>query len=86
MKKAEKYIEDYTSNCSNEMFLENNDGSKLYHAWITPDDAKYAVEIAKEEMLEEVCNYITNKMIQSGYTSQTTSEFIKDLKQTMKNE
>jgi hypothetical protein len=84
MNKAEEYIKIYTRHYSNEMYLKNKDGSKLYNAWLTPDDALNAVEIAKEEMIEKVCKYISDNMIQSGYTSQTTSEFIKDLKQATK--
>ncbi len=86
MNKAEKYIEDYTRHCSNEMSLENNDGSKLYNAWLTPDQARNAVEIAKEEMLDKVCEYIASNMRCDGYTLQTKSKFIKDLKQAMKDE
>lgn len=86
MSKAEKFIDDYTRHCSNEMSLENKDGLKLYNAWLTPDDAKCAVEIAREEMTEKVCEYIASNMRCDGYTLQTKSKFIKDLKQTMKDE
>jgi hypothetical protein len=86
MSRAEKLILDYTMNCSNEMAFENKDGSKLYHPWISPDDAKSAVEIAKEEMIEKVCEYIASNMRYDGYTLQTKSKFIKDLKQAMKDE
>lgn len=68
------------------MSLENKDGSKLYMAWLTPDAAKSAVEIAKEEMIEKVCEYIASNMRCDGYTLQTKSKFIKDLKQAMKSE
>jgi hypothetical protein len=58
MSRAEKFISDYTMNCSNELAFENKDGSKLYHAWLTPDDAKSAVEIAREEMIDKVIEWI----------------------------
>ena len=58
MNKAEQFIQDYTRNCSNELAFENKDGSKLYHAWLTPDDAKSAVEIAREEMIEKAIRWI----------------------------
>jgi hypothetical protein len=58
MNKAEKFIQDYTMNCSNELAFENKDGSKLYHAWLTPTDAKSAVEIAREEMIEKAIWWI----------------------------
>lgn len=86
MTKAEEYIKFYTKNCSNEMLFKNKDGSKLYHPWLTPDDAKCAVEIAKEEMIEKVCEYIASNMRCDGYTFQTKAKFIRDLKQAMKDE
>lgn len=58
MGKAEKFIEDYTRNCSNEMAFKNNDGSKLYHPWLTPDQALSAVEIARGEMADKVIGWI----------------------------
>ena len=57
MSKAEKFIQDYTMNCSNELAFETKDGSKLYHAWLTPADAKSAVEIAREEVIEWIDNH-----------------------------
>ena len=63
MSKAEKFISDYTRHCSNEMSLENKDGSKLYNAWLTPDDALIAVEIAREEVLLNVAEWIEDTFI-----------------------
>jgi hypothetical protein len=45
-------------NCSNELAFENKDGSKLYHAWLTPEQARSAVEIAREEMIEKAIGWI----------------------------
>ena len=60
MSKAEKFIQDYTRNCSNEI-LRNKDESFTniprkgeYNPWLTPDQARRAVEIAKEEELEYI--------------------------------
>lgn len=58
MKKVEKFIQDYTRNCSNEMAFEAEDGSKLYHAWLTPEQARSAVEIAREEVIEKAIGWI----------------------------
>lgn len=58
MSKAEKFIQGYTRNCSNEMAFTSMDGSKIYHAWLTPDDAKSAVGIAREEMIEKAIGWI----------------------------
>ena len=66
MSKAEKFISDYTRNCSNELIaVESRAGKEVvsYHEWLTPDQARKAVEIAREEMIERaliafqvVCN------------------------------
>jgi hypothetical protein len=77
------------------MSLENKDGSKLYNAWLTPDDAKCAVEIAREEVIEKVCSFIDDNIAEyidvRGYTGDTfidveCDKFINDLKQAMKDE
>ena len=53
MSKAEKFIIDSTKNYSNEKRITVG---KLSHwekqPWLTPDDARMAVEIAREEMIE----------------------------------
>lgn len=57
MNKAEKFIQDYTRNCSNELCaVEDRFGKEVisYHDWLTPDQARKAVEIAREEELEYV--------------------------------
>ena len=58
MSKAEKFIEDYTRNCSNEMTFEDGSGSHNYAPWLTPDQALKAVEIAREEITERACEYL----------------------------
>ncbi len=85
MSKAEKFIQDYTRNCSNEMAFENMDGSKLYHAWLTPLKALCAVEIAREEIYEWLQEH------SQEYVYWMDEEFgkddlINDLKQAMKDE
>ena len=55
MSKAEKFISDFTRNCSNELCaVEDRFGKKVisYHEWLTPDQARTAVEIAREEIYE----------------------------------
>lgn len=47
MTKAEKFIQDYTNHCSNELV------GGGYHEWLTPEQARAAVEIAREEMLKK---------------------------------
>jgi len=58
MSKAEKFIEDYTKNCSNEMTFEDGSGSHNYLPWLTPDQAIRAVEIAREELIDKAIGWI----------------------------
>lgn len=61
MTKAEQYIQDYTRNCSNELgAIESIEGTRVisYYEWLTPDQARSAVEIAKEEMIEKAREYL----------------------------
>jgi acetylornithine/succinyldiaminopimelate/putrescine aminotransferase len=46
-KRVEKFIQDYTSNCYN-----YNSYAQDPIPWLTPDQARRAVEIAREEMIE----------------------------------
>ena len=48
MNKTERYIQEYTRNCSNEL----DDGS--FSPWLTPDQAKAAAKIAVEEYKERI--------------------------------
>ena len=56
---AEEFIQDYTRTCSNEMESPLYANPKLnFYPWLTPDEARKAVEIAREEMLNEICKWI----------------------------
>jgi hypothetical protein len=84
MSNEEKFIQDYTKNCSNELCaVEDRFGKKVisYHEWLTPDDTRKAVEIAREETIKEVCEWLDNHLI--DYWSQSVTDgsgFIEDLK------
>lgn len=80
MTKAEKFIQEHTRNCSNEIEW-NVEGFPPhdYAPWLTPDQARKAVEIAREEMMEKVCYFL------DGYAFMPTY-VINELKQAMKNE
>ena len=96
MSKAEKFIQGYTKNCSNELCaVEDKFGKKVisYNKWLTPDQALRAVEIARKELIEKVCQFIQEH--HHEYTSWNTEEyelefnteqFIHDIKQAMKDE
>ena len=45
---AEEYIKAYTRGCSNELI------GGGYHEWLTPENALAAVELAREEMKEQM--------------------------------
>jgi hypothetical protein len=66
MSKAEKFIRDCTRNCSNELIaVESRAGKEVvsYHEWLTPDQARKAVEIARKEILLEVAEWIKDTFI-----------------------
>ena len=48
MSKAEEYIKAYTRGCSNVLVYGG------YHEWPTPENALAAVELAREEMREQM--------------------------------
>lgn len=60
MDKAEKFIQDCTKNCSNiVVYSEMSEGSELrYHEWLSPDEAKKAVEITRAETINEVIEWL----------------------------
>jgi hypothetical protein len=82
MSKAEKFIQDYTRNCSNEV-----DGwiggknSPFYQPWLTPDQAKRAVEIAREETLLEVAAWINDTFIFSKQAKEDFSQTFNIMKE-----
>lgn len=84
--KAEKFIEERTRNCSNELCaVEDRFGKKVisYHEWLTPDQARMAVEIAREEIYEwlrvNLCDYF-------DAPREDYDMCLDDLKQAMKDE
>jgi hypothetical protein len=101
MSKAEKFIEDYTRNCSNEYLTDSkSDGlggyisRRKFSPWLTPDQARKAVEIAREEIykwLEENAAFVCladDEHIPIGDTKAFygTKSIIHYLKQAMKDE
>lgn len=61
MTKAEQYIQEHTRNCSNTTKGYCTRGASVpsYNLpWLTPDQARKAVEIEKEEMIEKAREYL----------------------------
>ena len=80
MSKAEKFIEDYTKTCSNEL------SDVCFEAWVTPDQALRAVEIAREEAIEQTVEWLTKHAIKYYINSKGflgTDELVKDYKLIM---
>ena len=69
MSKAEKFIQDYTRNCYN-----YNSYEQTPEPWLTPDDALSAVEIAREETLLEVAEWINDTFIFSKKAKEDFSQ------------
>ena len=85
MSKAEDYIRKNTNQFSNE------DGFD-YIPWLTPDQARKAVEIGREEMLEKVVEFLSKEENiplwddRGGNFGCDNLLLIKNLKQSMKEE
>ena len=65
MSKAEKFIEDCTMTCNNEKdSYQTRTGAWVdtYYEWLTPDQARKAVEIARKEVIEKVCEFLDNDL------------------------
>ena len=64
MKKVEKYIKNFTRNCSNEILTYNTDKftniprKGEYEPWLTPDHARAIAEIAREEVIEKALSWL----------------------------
>ena len=92
MSRAEKFIQDCTRNCSNELIaVESRVGKEIisYRDWLTPDQARRAVEIAREEIYEWLANHYrdymhnpTGKQLEAFFGM----DMITDLKQAMRDE
>ena len=95
MRKAEKFIEDCTRNCSNEIIgggWNNGEFVQIFNPWLTPDQARKAVEIAREELIDKVIGWIEeinnhhHIMRYSDSCEPPISELIDWFKNYMKNE
>lgn len=72
MSKAEKFISDCTRNCSNEILEREYDeiGCKVikgYKPWLTPDEARRAVEIAREEVRQQMMKDAVDGLVTFEY-------------------
>ena len=90
MSKAEKFISDCTKGCSNELIaFESRAGKEVvsYHEWLTPDQARTAVEIAREEMIDKLRKWVSSKNERDSFTfGYIDRHFDELLKEAMKDE
>ena len=59
----EEFIRQYTKGCSNET-TQYGSYDHTYHEWLTPDQALKAVELARDEVKQNLADKV-NKLIQS---------------------
>lgn len=90
MSKAEEFILEHTSNCSNE-FEPQKAPPSVYNPWLSPDQARRAVEIAREEIYDWLVKNASDYMdaqntIFGRIKTFNTFNLISDLKQAMKDE
>ena len=84
MGKAEDYITQNTQTLK--------EYGKEYFKWLTPDQARKAVEIAREEVIEEICEYLSIEEhiplwdANNGEFGCDTLKLVNNLKQAMKDE
>lgn len=89
MSKAEKFISDCTRNCSNVFVNPQLGGTEENCPWLTPDQARKAAEIAREETTEKIKRLLEeNYLIKSIEPLRWVSweKVFNDLKQAMKDE
>lgn len=94
MNKVEKYIKDNTRKDSNQLEIDEWGKNGVYNHWLTPDQARSAVEIAREEIYEWLSNNVfedkyldLRKMrIGNAFYGYKVDTLINDLKQAMKDE
>lgn len=61
MEKVEKYIQEYTNKCSNELGRvthKNGNVETSYHEWLSPDQARGVAEIARKEAINDALKVI----------------------------
>ena len=92
MSNAEKFISNCTRTCSNELIaVESRAGKEVvsYHEWLTPDQAKKAVEIAREEEWEYMAYQLELRLPETldyNGVQVDREDFINDFIKAMKDE
>jgi hypothetical protein len=64
---AEEFIKDCTRHCANDIVGWDKNGLPLYHEWLTPEQALRAVEMAREEVREQMFAQTVEAEGDNGY-------------------
>jgi hypothetical protein len=89
MSKAEDYIREHTRHCSNVFINPQLGGTEENHPWLTPDQARKAIEIAKEEELEYIKYQLDLRLpeiLDYNGVQVDREDFINDFIKAMKDE
>jgi len=91
MSKAEKFIQEHTKNCSNLAHLDDLNGNVWEEntPWLTPDQARKAVEIARKEELEYIKHQLELRLPETldyNGVQVDREDFINDFIKAMKDE
>lgn len=86
MSKAEEFIKLNTKTCSNINLSTGLMGCDSFTLWLTPQQAREAVEIAREEVIEQTVNWLKKHAIKYYINSKGflgTDELVEDYKLIM---
>lgn len=86
MSKAEEFIKLNTKTCSNINLSTGLMGCDSFAPWLTPDQARKAVEIAREEVIEETAEWLTKHAKKYYFNKDRylgTDELVEDYKLIM---
>ena len=90
MSKVDKFILENTNDGSIDIIGWDKNGLPIYKPWLTPDQARRAVEIAREELIEKMCKWLmlnADDYIVDGveeHSSAMRHDFIDDCRKAMK--
>lgn len=84
MKAVEKYIKEHTEEGSSPI-IDWDGNIAIYQPWITPANAREVAQIAREETIKEVCDYIKEHREEvetedNGISGWIPDLFVEDLK------
>lgn len=79
---AEEYIDNYTNRCSNELTCNGEDGLPSYHDWISPRNAKIAIAMSREQLIDKSVKWLKDN-IEYYYYVENFGKMIEDFQKAM---